>query len=83
MMSNSARNSILNVVDSTVQHSSTQNFNKKDDRFKVAKSSLYYENHNNLKDWLCQLKIYYLFDFLPEEKKIMLAVSYLCKRVQH
>ena len=82
-MSNSARNSISSVTDSIVQCSSTQNFNEKDDRFKIAKFNLYYKNHNNLKDWLCQLKIYYLFNSLLKEKKIMLAVSYLCERAQH
>ena len=79
-MSNSVRNSISSMIDFTVQHSLICNFNKKDDRFKIAKSSLYYENHNDFKDWLCQLKIYYLFNSLPEKKKIMLAVSYFYKK---
>ena len=79
-MSNSVRNSILSVTDSTVQCSSTQNFNKKDNKFKIAKLSLYYGNYNNLEDWLCQLKIYYLFNSLLKEKKIMLAVSYLYRK---
>ena len=82
-MSNPARNSISSVADSTVQHSSTQNFNEKDDKSKIVKSSLYYGNCNDLEDWLYQLKIYYLFDPLPEEKKIMLAVNYLHRKAQH
>ena len=83
MMSNSARNSTSSVAGSTVQHSSTQNSNEKDDKSKVAKPSLYYGDCNDLEDWLCQLEIYYLFDPLPEEKKTMLAVSYLHRRAQH
>ena len=82
-MSNSARNFTLNMTGFTVQHSLIWNFNKKDDRFKIVKFNLYYENCNDFEDWLCQLKIYYLFNSLLKEKKIMLTISYLHKRAQH
>ena len=77
------RNSTLSVTGSTINQSSSNFNNDHDNKFRIFKPDPYYENCNKLKDWLSQLKIYFLFDHMSEEKKIMLAVSYLHEKVQH
>ena len=77
------RNSTLSMTGSTINQSSSNFNNNHNNKFRVFKSDSYYENCNKLKDWLLQLKIYFLFDCMSEEKKIMLAVSYLHRKAQH
>ena len=77
------RNFTLSMTDSIINQSLSNFNNNCNNKFRVFKSDSYYEDCNKLKDWLLQLKIYFLFNCMLKEKKIMLTVSYLHRRAQH
>ena len=54
-----------------------------DDKIKVNKFDVYHENRNELKSCLIQIKIYFEFNSISNNKKIFFAIIYFKKRVQH
>ena len=54
-----------------------------DDKIKINKFDVYHENRNELKSWLIQMKIYFEFNSISNNKKIFFAIIYFKKRVQH
>ena len=54
-----------------------------DDKIKINKFDVYHENRNELKSWLIQIKIYFKFNSVSNNKKMFFAIIYFKKRVQH
>ena len=74
----------------TVKQRNIFNFNNftardtfNDDKIKINKFDVYHENRNELKLWLIQMKIYFKFNLISNNKKIFFAIIYFWKRVQH
>ena len=77
------RNPTPSAAGSTINRPPTSNSNDRSDKTRVSKPDLYHGERSGLEDWLSQLEVYFMFDPLQEEKKTMLAVSYLRGRAQH
>jgi len=51
-----------------------------DDKIRINKLDVYYEDRIGLKDWLMQVNIYFIFYFVLANKKTIFAFTFLRER---
>ncbi len=62
---------------------STNNEGEISSKIKVNAPDKYYEDRTGLENWITQVKIYFTFYLVPENKKTLLASTFLRGRAQH
>ena len=83
-MSNPAQRTFtLSILDFNAQKRSTIfNNSNDDDKIKINKFDLYYENRVALENWFTQMKIYLLFNSVEKDRKTLFMFIFLRKRTE-
>ena len=67
---------------SNQQHCASITYNIDNDKIKVNKIDLYYEDRVTLEDWLTQIKIYLLFNSVKKNRKTLFIFTFLRERAE-
>ena len=52
-------------------------------KIKINKSNVFNENRHELKTWLIQIKLYFKFNKIADDEKVLFATIYFCERTKH
>ncbi len=53
----------------------------RDDKIKINKPNIYYEDRTSLENWLMQVNIYFIFYFILANQKTIFALTFFKERV--
>ena len=75
------RNFIFNINDFNIKQQ-RRSILLKNDKIKINKLNEYYNNQKILNDWITQIKIYFVFNHIFNEKKFLFVSTFLKKKTK-
>ena len=81
MFVSNQRNFISNISSLNIEQQQRLIFSN-NNKIKINKLNKYYNNRNILNNWITQIKIYFVFNYVFNNKKILFAFTFFKKKTK-